>query len=335
MNWRVVLMSKPIAVLISDVHYNLHTLELADKAMRLAIDKANTLQVPLIVAGDLHDSKANMRAECINAMLTTFSELTVKGFVLVGNHDKINEKSENHALHFLNSSVTIIDTGYILPGLHLIPYHHNISTLKMYLKDVPKNSTLIMHQGLQSSNSGEYYQDRSALDLDDVKDFRVISGHYHARQTIGSFDYIGNPYTLNFGEANDLEKGFQVLHSDGHLEFIPTNLRKHVIITHDISTNKTDWSSGPAYAGGGRNDIIWVKVSGTKQQLFRFNHKTWLKDEGIPQNVRISFYPLDSESRYTKTTKQLTQNDLLDNIIDSKDLDPKTKAQLKEAWKKL
>ena len=62
-------MKIPTAVLISDVHYSLQTLPLADKVMRMAIDKANSLGVPLIVAGDLHDTKANMRAECVNAMI--------------------------------------------------------------------------------------------------------------------------------------------------------------------------------------------------------------------------------------------------------------------------
>jgi hypothetical protein len=42
----------PIAVIISDVHYNINTLEVADKAMRMAINRANILNIPLIVAGD-------------------------------------------------------------------------------------------------------------------------------------------------------------------------------------------------------------------------------------------------------------------------------------------
>ena len=40
-------MKKPVAVIISDVHYSLKTLELADAAMRLAIAKANNLDVPV------------------------------------------------------------------------------------------------------------------------------------------------------------------------------------------------------------------------------------------------------------------------------------------------
>src|SRR5882757_6401470 len=96
-------MSRPTAVLISDVHYNVHTLKLADAAVRMAVAKANELNVPLIVAGDLHDTKANVRGEWINGMRDTFKLVTkVVGwngedikrvYILRGNHDAINEKS--------------------------------------------------------------------------------------------------------------------------------------------------------------------------------------------------------------------------------------------------
>ena len=172
-------MPNAIAVLISDVHYSLPTLELADKAMRMAIAKANELQVPLIVAGDLHDTKANMRAECVNAMINTFEVCNTEAFILRGNHDSMNEKSTEHALEFLSPYATLLATnGNIIPFsgpkcLYLIPYNYNPDELRTYLKTVPPKSTLIMHQGLASSNSGEYIQDKSAINPEDVAGFRV------------------------------------------------------------------------------------------------------------------------------------------------------------------
>jgi hypothetical protein len=56
-------MSKPVAVLISDVHFNLSTLELASSAMKMAQNRAVELNVPLVVAGDLTDHKAIIRGE--------------------------------------------------------------------------------------------------------------------------------------------------------------------------------------------------------------------------------------------------------------------------------
>ena len=97
-----------------------------------------------------------------------------------------------------------------------------------------------MHQGIKKSGQSDII-DPTALHAEDVAGLRIISGHYHRRETIPLPDgstiasFIGSPYTLTFGEANDPEKGFQILYDDGSLEFVPTNLRKHVIIEYDAN----------------------------------------------------------------------------------------------------
>lgn len=344
-------MSNPIACIISDVHYNIQTLPLADVAMRQAIKKANDLQVPLIIAGDLHDTKANMRAECVNAMIKTFNTLEQDAYVLVGNHDKINEKSTEHSLNFLKNEhgnvVLVVDSpGFFNElgaingnSIHLIPYQYDVEVLRSYLKKVDHDSCLIMHQGLQGSDSGEYIQDKSALTHEDVKDFRVISGHYHARQDIkvgrprkgavGLFSYIGNPYTLGFGEANHPEKGFQILNDDGTLEFVPTNLRKHIIweLQYD-SQNKI-------LVRPSSNDLLWVKVLGNKEQLSNTTKKMISDNYKLDQDFRLDLIPTDEVSTYQKKTKDMSQNEILDDIIDSKDLSDIKKQELKELWKNL
>jgi DNA repair exonuclease SbcCD nuclease subunit len=340
-------MSKPIAVLCSDVHYSLPTLELADKSMRMAIDKSKTLGVPLIVAGDLHDTKANMRGECVNAMIETFGNYAryyVKGaqvIVLIGNHDKINEKSQAHSLNFLKEVQLVIDYPMKVLGLYLIPYHHNPDELRAYLKTIPPKSTLIMHQGLTSSISGEYIQDKSAINAEDVAGFRVISGHYHYRQTKqlpdgGVWDYIGNPYTLNYGEANDPPKGFQILMDDGSLEFVPTNLRKHIVITHDLQAKNSNWSSTPAYHTSDRKDLIWVRISGSSEKIAKLDKTSWAEEYGIPKDCRFTTTAIDSTAPMPQTTKEVPQDELLDSIIDSlTDADSSRKARLKGLWKDL
>lgn len=49
----------------------------------------------------------------------------------------------------------------------------------------------------------------------------VFTGHYHKRQKIGNIQYIGAPYQLDFGDAGDDNKGFEVFNlEDGTSEFI-------------------------------------------------------------------------------------------------------------------
>lgn len=319
-------MSKPIAVLISDVHYNLTTLPLADAAMRQAIAEANSLGVPLIVAGDLHDTKANLRGECVNAMIEAFAMLDHGCYILRGNHDAINEKSKEHSLNFLkNDKIFVIEEPEYEEYLnaYLIPYQYNVVDCKKYLKTVSKGSIVIMHQGLAGSNMGDYVQDKSAITPTDVAGLRVISGHYHTRQTIqlpngGTWDYIGNPYSLSFGEANDPEKGFQILYSDGSLEFVPTDLRRHRI----VNINVMGVPDNTATASG---DLIWVK---SQSKLTREKIQDIL---GI-QDFKLT-YDLPETSRPEKLIGSQSQR--FDALIDSQPIPDSQKMRLKQAWRKL
>jgi len=343
-------MSRPIAVLISDVHYNINTLPLADKAMRMAINKANELSVPLIVAGDLHDTKANLRGECVNAMIETFSLLENDAFILRGNHDSINEKSQENALSFLEkrdrevewddesykTNITVINKGARFTNviackgnsLWLIPYQHDINQLKIELKKVEKDAVVIMHQGLTGSNMGDYIQDKSAITVNDVAGLRVISGHYHNRQTIdlpdgGTWDYIGNPYTLSFGEANDPPKGFQILYDDGSLEFVPTNLRKHGVITA-IMTNNILYTEGAGNVKDG--DLVWVKCfDKTPRQVIQ--DRTGIKEFKLTYEGKTEVKVIQP--------KNLTQTEILDSIINNLDKSETDKARLTNLWRSL
>lgn len=331
-------MNKAIAVLISDIHYNLQTLSLADAAMRQAVLNANSLEVPLIVAGDLHDSKANIRAECINAMQETFAMAEIHPIVLRGNHDAINEKSEEHALNFLAGLAKIV-VQPMNEGLYYIPYQHDTNKLKTYLKTLPKDSLVIMHQGLSGSASGEYMQDKTAISPKDVAGLRVISGHYHTRQTIklpknGKWDYIGNPYTLNYAEANDPEKGFQILYDDASLKFVPTNLRKHIVQEYKASELAREATKPTRPNKTNRDDLIWIKVSGTKEELAQLNKEYIQNKLVLSSSFKLDLIP-DSIEAAANRPKLQTQQEILDSTISKLDVTDKRKQTLKDLWKSL
>lgn len=335
--------NKPIAVCVSDVHYNLQTYKFADAAMLQAIRKAEDLQVPLVVAGDLHDSKANMRAECVNAMLDTFKQaLGIEVYIISGNHDMVNERSEDHALNFLREYATVVDIQLKIfkpygHNFYLIPYYPNPAALTMYLKDLPKGATLIMHQGLKSSISGDYIQDHSAITKEAVAGFRVISGHYHTRQTIalpegGKWDYIGNPYTLGFGEANDPPKGFQVLYDDGSAEFIPTNLRKHVV--YETTYDELYSYENPPPVVDNSQDLVWVKIRGSQDKLSKLN-KYEIEEILGYIDFKLELIPDDIEISDTAYDSKTSPNEALDSVIESSSIDSAQKNRIKDLWKTL
>lgn len=328
-----------IAVLISDVHYNINTLEVADKAMRMAISCANALGVRVVVCGDLHDSKANLRGECVNAMIKTWQTAKTPIITLRGNHDSLNERSEEHSLNFLAPYGKIVGSTIFEPDLQawLVPYHHNPDELREFLRSdaVEADQTLIMHQGIQDASPGHYIQDKSALTKDDLAGLRVISGHYHTRQSFalphgGKFDYVGNPYTLNFAEARDPEKGFQILCSDGSLEFVPTDLRAHRVLEYTVEQLK-----GDAIFLGEPNDIVWVKVTGTQAELARLTKSQVAYDLDITQDFRLDLIPVDVRTDVSTAAQQTLSNaELYDSLIDSlTNTEDARKVRLKALWK--
>lgn len=344
--------SNPIAVLISDVHYSLNTLALADNALRQAFTYARDNDLPLIIAGDLHDTKGLMRAECVNAMISTFKEHCgyVSTFVMVGNHDRINEKNKAHALEFLKPYATVVDELHQIASsnynLYLLPYQSESQELQKQLDQVPIGSTIVAHCGVQSAHMGHYVQDTSSLPKESFRPFRVISGHYHKHQDvicgptydnhIGMFTYIGNPYTLNFGEANDGAKGFGVLYSNGFLELIPTNLRKHIVanIAVDDGVRLVRSELVRGYQPG---DIVWAKITGPRSDLQRGSKKDWGRFlfGAEYEDFKLDLIPTDSTPIIKEDHVDSTDKEILDELINLLSDDEVKKDQLKYLWKKL
>lgn len=333
-------MSKPIAVLISDIHYNINTLELADAALRQALKKAEDLHVPLIIAGDLLDNKAIIRAECANALLTTLEQPQTPVYILVGNHDMINVKGKDNALNFLEHHdedvfIKVIDKLDITyQNVHLLPYYDNPAEFKETLYTIPKGSIVVCHQGVMGANMGTYAIDNSSVDPAELKDYRIISGHYHKHQTVGTVTYIGNPYTLSFAEASDGPKGFQVLNDDGTLTFVPTNLRKHVIINITLE-DKHFFIDTYDYTNINENDLIWVKLKGNKTELDLI-----LKDK-IAAELQIKHTNFKLDKIYTDSSPvkldptKLTGEQMFDQLIDNTNETDDKKAYTKKLWREI
>ena len=330
--------AEPIAVVIADLHFNLQNLEPATVALKAASARADSFNIPLVIAGDLLDGKAIIRAEVANRLIEILrsrpdSQMVV---ILQGNHDLINEKGREHALHFLEGYADVVSVPVAHSGLWFIPYFNDAAALKAVLSEAPENAPVIMHQGVQSAFMGAYVQDKSSLPPEAFKDFRVISGHYHRAQDIkcgparkgavGLFSYVGTPFTMSFAEANDGPKGFQILKSDGSLEQVVLSLRKHVIVERtiaDVLKPIPDLNPG---------DLLWLKVTGPYSELEKLRkHEIGQKLLG---HANFKFDKIPAESlEVVQADKPLTGGDLLDNMIDEMEETPNQKKFLKELWR--
>lgn len=332
-------MTKPLAVLGADIHYDISTLPLADAATRQMVAKANELNVPLIIAGDLHNTKSFHRAECQEAMLRTFEAARITPIILVGNHCRRNEKAPEHALHFLRSVADIVDrtVTWCHGALEatLIPYQHDANDFRRALSGAPP--LVICHQGIDGADMGHYIQDKSKILKEDVANYRVISGHYHRRQDIkcgrprtgavGLFSYVGNPYTLTFGEANDPDKGYGILYDNGIIEFVPTNLRRHIVVSYQKGLPEGTVVVRP-------DDLIWVKATGTRSELAAIDKNELGLQLFGRTDYRLDKTALDDAQPVSQIDK-LSDIDAMDSIIEGTDETAEQKAELKRLYREL
>lgn len=328
----------PIAVLISDVHYSLNTLELADAAFRTAIEKAKELNVPLIDCGDVTNDKAIIRAEVMNRLIATVEWATPHPIIfLVGNHSLINEKQKEHALGFLTKyeNAYIVDRPEDLAvegqaPVRLFPYYSDGEEL---LRDINRfaeyGDILIFHQGVHGAFMGDYAVDKSAVDPARLNRYQCFSGHYHKHQTVGPVTYVGNPYTLTFGEANDGPKGFLVLYSDGSFDQIPLNLRKH--IKFELVSVDQIKSLPPV----SEDDLTWVKITDTEENLSKVSKKTLEKVLGVTNFKFDKVYTEKFSENAHQHNLRTTPEQTLDALIDSMDESPVLKNKLKTFWREL
>lgn len=316
-------MPSPIAVLISDIHFNLNTLPLASASLRQAVAEAERLRVPLVIAGDLHDTKAILRGECVSEIISILKDRKISIYVLIGNHDKIHEKSEAHALEFLTPYVNIVKAPVYMNRLGwMIPYQHDPDILLKILDSIRSSSVypiqheVIMHQGISGAFMGEYVIDKTSLPAEAYRDLKVVSGHYHRHQMIkvpnGSFEYIGTPYTISFAEANDGPKGFQILMNDWSMRQVETNLRKHVILETTIDLLP--------YMGLGpdKDDLLWLKITGFQSELDKMDKKAIGIGLLGHSNFKLDLIPTDGGNLELEApSSSFTVQEILDKLIDN------------------
>lgn len=328
--------NEPLFVAISDIHFNLNTLDVASFALSGALKRAQALNIPLVIAGDLNDSKDIIRAKVANRLITVLEGATVPIYILEGNHDRIHEKASEHGLNYLRPYATIIDTPEVHFGVGFIPYQSDSEGFKDKVNslNLKSGSLLVVHQGFLGAFMGDYVQDKTSVSPDVVKKLKVFSGHYHKHQTLGSVTYIGSPYTITFGEANDGDKGFLIVNQDGSYEQEALNLRRHYVlertakeITKMIENNAPFLI--PSYSP------IWLKVKGPIDELQKIN-KTLVGNSLIGHNdFKLDLIPNDKENVDLSVITNVSKEDMLDILIEGLTTNVDEQLRLKALWREL
>jgi len=165
----------------------------------------------IIVGGDVKHYHERLYTQSLNKSLDFFKKLTSLAytFVLVGNHDYINNSeflSENHWMNSLKSWSNIeivdkvIDKNYYMLCPYVFPGRF-IEALETQTKDWRNKKFIFAHQEFKGCKMGAIVS--TTGDEWDEKFPIVISGHIHDNQKIGeNILYPGTPLQHSFGDTD-------------------------------------------------------------------------------------------------------------------------------------
>lgn len=281
---------------ISDVHISIKNLDVSLQVLREALTLARNQKVPLLISGDLNDTKAVMRSEWVKELIDLFEEFSdVQIVILTGNHDLDNKNASSNSLYFTKniSNVTLFsEPGVWGPNgtnFYIIPYQSNKDKFKACLDAARllKIRNIIAHQGILGAHMGDYIVDESSIAPEELADFDIVLlGHYHKFQTLGvnnNITYCGSPFTVNFGESEQTKFIHLVSEVDDgkfNIDHQITMARRH--IKHVVESDE-DFAKLPTVAGS----LLQVVLKGPKEFVRKYNDVSRVRALTLADSVSI------------------------------------------------
>jgi DNA repair exonuclease SbcCD nuclease subunit len=196
---------------IGDVHIKTDNSEEIDILM-LEIERICRLTKYdyIIVGGDVMHYHERLFTQCLNKSLFFLNKLSniAYTFVLVGNHDYINNSeflTENHWMNSMKNvkNIKIVDQVIEENDFILCPYVYPgrfIEALETKTKNWMSKKIIFAHQEFKGCKMGAI----DSIEGDDWKEEFpiVVSGHIHDNQKIGkNVYYPGSPLQHSFGDS--------------------------------------------------------------------------------------------------------------------------------------
>lgn len=207
-------------------------------------------------AGDWFDVRQGISQRTLQFMrediIPLFQDAFDEVHVIVGNHDMkhkelITPNSCKEVLgkvdkfHVIETPETIMVGGGVC--VDMIPWicKSNEESIMQFIKK-SKSPYCIGHFELNNFDFYKGIKARGGMESDFLEKYKhVWSGHYHTISNGGNVQYLGTPYTITLGDAND-PRGFWVYDSDEtQIDFHQNPVTNHHKVYFDASTwNQTE-----------------------------------------------------------------------------------------------
>ena len=178
----------------------------------------------LIFAGDWYEDQREIPLDAIDATRELVNAIIAKKvttYILVGNHDQLSRDGKVHSiglLHRPKDDMWVIDEPEITDGWAFLPFRRpadlpaSLGKLnELYEAGNPKKGQkmpLVCHVDMIGGVANSGHLSSKGLRLSDFPEWAspIISGHYHRHQIMGDrFMFVGSPYQMNAGEADDVK----------------------------------------------------------------------------------------------------------------------------------
>lgn len=207
--------SKMRVLFIGDVHIKHNNIQ-EIRVLTDAISKQTKIDF-VVIAGDVLHTHEKIDSQLMNeafAMIKT-TRLVAKTFVLVGNHDFINNQQFLTDCHWMNgmkewNNVVIVDEPILWNNFVFCPFvspGRFVEALDR-ISDWKNAFAVFAHQEIKGCKLGAFNSVNG--DVWEPEFPMLISGHIHERQTVGSnVLYPGSVLTHAFGSDQDFQ-GFSI-----------------------------------------------------------------------------------------------------------------------------
>lgn len=321
---------KPILV-IGDPHFQTNNVQESNdfmtKLFNLNVCKTKSVEA-IVVLGDLLHTHERLHTTPLNLVSSFIQKLSnvAPTYVLVGNHDYINNQQYLTKNHWMNTlkhlkNVTIVDYPKVI-ALHSFRF--------LFMPYVPNGRFMEAMKELEPVHGENYFKSVQCIfahqefkgckltdslvssegDVWDVKLPYVISGHIHKNHTLHNIYYPGTAMQHTFGE--DSKHIIALVHFSEQnkkydLDEIDLNLRKKITVNlksiDAIKTYKHDSKS---------NHKIRLILECSKEDFKRVK-KTKKFKELVSQNVKIVFK--QKLKQEVKITNDYDFSTILDKLV--------------------
>lgn len=223
---------KPRIGIFSDLHLGVHSnslqwQEIALKWARWQRDEFKKQKIKdIIFCGDWHHNRSEISVSTLQIsadILDMFSDFNL--IIIIGNHDiYYKHRIDVNSLSIFKgrSNITIIDDITTVEAfdrnLTLCPWNADP-------EKIPYSDIIFGHFEIETFKMSSFKTCEEGIKITDIlkKAPLIISGHFHLRNEKtykeGTILYTGNPFQMDFGDA-DNDKGYYILDLDtSHYEF--------------------------------------------------------------------------------------------------------------------